>query len=248
MELILYRHTRNCIPKKIERSAIAFFELTIVLAGTVTYLINGETVSLTAGDAVFIGSGTERERPEVNTTADYVSFNFHFAPDTPVNLPVKIEAALNNEIKLFLVCADEILSKHYPNADEQIAKILDCILTNIKATLTRAEEHPLVSKIKDFLMERLSEKVTLKKIGEITYFSPVYCDVVFKRETGKSMIDFLLDARIEEAKKLLSDGTLPLQKISEYVGFDDYNYFSRTFKKRTGYTASEYRKAFLFDS
>ena len=56
------------------------------------------------------------------------------------------------------------------------------------------------------------------------------------------MIDYLLQIRMEAAKRLLSEGSFALGAVAEAVGFDDYNYFSRVFKKRTGYTPTEYKK------
>ena len=57
-----------------------------------------------------------------------------------------------------------------------------------------------------------------------------------------SIIEYVLKERIAMAKSLLMEGSLPLTKISEMVGFSDYNYFSRTFKKQTGYTPLAYKK------
>jgi two-component system response regulator YesN len=93
-----------------------------------------------------------------------------------------------------------------------------------------------------YLHSNFSKKVTLNDIGKLTFFSPNYCENIFKRETGRSVIDYLLEIRMEEAKKLLAEGVLSLGDVSETVGFEDYNYFSRVFKKRTGYTPSEYKK------
>lgn len=50
--------------------------------------------------------------------------------------------------------------------------------------------------------------------------------------------------RIRRAKQLLKDPELPVSKICYYVGFTDYNYFSRVFKKEEGMTCTEYRKMF----
>ena len=244
MELVYYRHNKNIRPKPLERKSIFFNELKIVLDGIVIYSVNDEKIVLNAGDAVYIESGGTRARPNTDETADYVSFNFQ--TDTPIELPQKISNALTGEVKLLIACADEIQRKYYSDSDRQIAGILQCIVGNIKSNLCDTKESWLVRYIKQYLNRNLSQKITLENIGRETFFSPVYCDIVFKRETGFSIIAFLLDLRVNEAKKLLSDGTLSLQKIAETVGFDDYNYFSRTFKKHTGYTPNEYRKLFLF--
>ena len=115
-----------------------------------------------------------------------------------------------------------------------MSHLLGCLLVNLKNNLKRQSTHPLVEKIKIYLHENISEKITLSDIFRHTFFSAIYCDSVFKRETGRS-IDYLLDKRINGAKQLLTEGTLSLQQVSESVGFTDYNYFCRTFKKRTGY-------------
>jgi YesN/AraC family two-component response regulator len=48
--------------------------------------------------------------------------------------------------------------------------------------------------------------------------------------------------KMEFAKRWLIENSLTLREISEKLGFNDYNYFSRTFKKRTGITPFNFRK------
>jgi two-component system response regulator YesN len=61
---------------------------------------------------------------------------------------------------------------------------------------------------------------------------------------GRSIVDYIIEKRVEEAKKLILLDTMSLRIISDTVGFSDYNYFARTFKKRSGYTPLEYKKKF----
>lgn len=68
-----------------------------------------------------------------------------------------------------------------------------------------------------------------------------YLSNVFKRETGMTIVDYLIELRIKEAKKLLSDNRYKMYQISELVGYGDYAYFSQLFKKHTGLTLSEYK-------
>lgn len=63
---------------------------------------------------------------------------------------------------------------------------------------------------------------------------------------GKSIIDYVIDEKMKEAKKLIIEG-MNFTKIAETLGFDDYNYFSRTFKRRVSYTPSQYKKS-IFSS
>lgn len=77
--------------------------------------------------------------------------------------------------------------------------------------------------------------------AEIGY-SPNYCDTIFKKQMGVSIINYAIKAKIEKAKLLISENILSLPDIAFSLGFDDYNYFSRTFKKHCGYSPLKFKK------
>ena len=120
--------------------------------------------------------------------------------------------------------------------------LLACLLSVFEDKAKSEAFSPLTRRIIDYLHTHMKEKITLEDISRITFFSPVYCDSVFKRDMGRSIIDYLLHERIKEAKKSLLEGSLSLPAVASSVGFYDYNYFVRVFKKRTGYTPTAYRK------
>ena len=66
---------------------------------------------------------------------------------------------------------------------------------------------------------------------------------LYKKETGRSLMDYLLDARIQKAKELLMQpGKYKVYEICELVGYSDYAYFSKVFKKQTGMTPKHFQK------
>jgi transcriptional regulator GlxA family with amidase domain len=67
----------------------------------------------------------------------------------------------------------------------------------------------------------------------------------FKIATGLSLIDYLQNLRVEEAKRLLEGGEMPVDVISFDVGYEDPSFFRRLFKRRTGLTPSQYRRMFM---
>lgn len=67
---------------------------------------------------------------------------------------------------------------------------------------------------------------------------------LFKRCTGKSPKNYILEMRIKRASELLENTDLPIQKVGEETGFTDQNYFSRIFKKYKGVSPFNYRKSF----
>ena len=66
----------------------------------------------------------------------------------------------------------------------------------------------------------------------------------FKAATGSTLIEYLQNLRIEEAKRLLETGKTPVDDISSKAGYEDPSFFRRLFKRLTGLTPSQYRRMF----
>jgi transcriptional regulator GlxA family with amidase domain len=66
----------------------------------------------------------------------------------------------------------------------------------------------------------------------------------FKAATGTTLMDYVQNLRIEEAKRLLETGTTPFDDIAAEVGYENPGFFRRLFKRRTGLTPLDYRRMF----
>jgi len=66
----------------------------------------------------------------------------------------------------------------------------------------------------------------------------------FKAATGATLIEYIQNLRIEEAKTLLETGKMPVDDISVAVSYEDISFFRRLFKRLTGLTPSHYRRMF----
>ena len=100
----------------------------------------------------------------------------------------------------------------------------------------------LVEKILDILREKASSinNVNLKEISYDTGYSISYIKTRFKKEVGKSIVQFFIDMKIDKAKQLLSHNDNSINEISDILGFSSVQYFCRLFKQRTGMTPSNY--------
>jgi AraC-like DNA-binding protein len=170
--------------------------------------------------------------------AEYISFNFYDV--IPRLLPTHFIDAVSAEIKMLLTVCDEIFLKHV-DWPHKIDKALELIFYLLEDRYASIDENPTTATIKRFIKNNLKNKLTLYDIARHVGYSPCHCDTLFKKETGYSIIKYLVNERICEAKRLLEEGTLSLKNIAESVGFEDYNFFSRTFKKFTGRTPTEYK-------
>ena len=243
LKLIYSRHNNTETASVITPQAIPYCELTLVIKGRLDYYVDGTHVPLCDGDAVFITTGQKRARRAPDKVCDYVSFNFE--PMGEVHLPTLINSAVHTEELLLVAALDKINARYYPDNEEKMGHLVALLLALLEDRVKMQNYSELTRSIMAHVHKNFRQKISLDDISRLTFFSPVYCDTVFKRETGHSITDYIIDKRIDEAKKLLMSQSNKLSSISESVGFNDYNYFSRVFKKRTGYTPSEYRNMML---
>ena len=73
--------------------------------------------------------------------------------------------------------------------------------------------------------------------------NPEYLTKLFKKNTGFTLKEYIVNEKMESAKILLSTTTLPVTLISGHVGYGNYSNFTRSFKQLVGCTPMEYRKA-----
>lgn len=99
-----------------------------------------------------------------------------------------------------------------------------------------------VNRAKEYLTSNYMNDVTLEKVANKLNVSIYYLSRIFKRETGKSFIDYLTQIRMNEAKRLLKETDMSIKEITYKAGYNNQTYFSTVFKKETGVSASDFRK------
>ena len=93
----------------------------------------------------------------------------------------------------------------------------------------------------DYIMEHYREGVTLRQVAADCHVNTSYLGQIFRKETGSAFTDYVNALRIQEASKLLGDPTLKVYEIAEQVGFTDYHYFLKIFRKVTGKSPTDLR-------
>lgn len=71
--------------------------------------------------------------------------------------------------------------------------------------------------------------------------TPAYLSTVFRQTVGVNLSVYITTLRIDYAKKLLSDMNYSISDVAQVVGYADSHYFAKLFKKKTGFTPSEFR-------
>ncbi len=95
-----------------------------------------------------------------------------------------------------------------------------------------------------YLRKNLYTDISLDIIADEVGMSPQHLSRIFKGKYGKTIGEYITDHRMNYAKYLLSGSDNSIKDISHKTGYSDQNYFTRVFKKYTGYTPSRYKELF----
>ncbi|MGG3508717.1 response regulator [Paenibacillus lautus] len=102
--------------------------------------------------------------------------------------------------------------------------------------------HPEVQKILQYIHEHYEQDITVKSMSGYVMMGENYVSALFKKKTGRTLIHYLHQVRVDKAIAYLLQTDLPVHEISLRVGFVNDNYFIKIFKRLTGFTPSKYRQ------
>lgn len=88
---------------------------------------------------------------------------------------------------------------------------------------------------------QLTKELSLRQIAAALELNPSYLSNLFKKETGRTITEFVCMRRMDEAANLLRNTNMQIQDVAVYSGIPDANYFTKLFKKHMGCTPAEYR-------
>lgn len=115
------------------------------------------------------------------------------------------------------------------------ARILSSNSSNHHAALTQRAQ--------DYIRQHYREKITLSDIASGLNVSVSQLKLVFREQAGTSVIGYLTDLRMREAKRLIRENQYNFTQIADIVGYESIYYFSSRFKQLTGMTPTEYARS-----
>lgn len=152
--------------------------------------------------------------------------------------------AFRNE---FMQMAHYVLHKNGLNAVELLKGRDGLLLNDQPRSLPQLEEealqvagiihnelhqnHSVIRRIQYYITEHLSEPITREQLASYVHLNPAYLSRLFKREIGESITDYILNTRMSLAKDLITTSTLPISDIAKTLGYYNFSYFSKMFRK-----------------
>ena len=196
-----------------------------------------------------------RPTPEVGWDEYWVSFSGEIidrlveegiiSPKNPI-----IQTGLNDTILHYYLAVLDRVKTEPPGYQQLIAADVFAILG---AAISSGQDHPnwsenakLVRKAKFAMEQTTDELVNIEELAATCHLSVAQFRRIFKQQVGMPPYQYYLQVRINNAKELLRNSSLPIQRISHMLHFENPFQFSRTFKEKTGLAPSQWRKRMSF--
>ena len=105
-----------------------------------------------------------------------------------------------------------------------------------------------VRKCIDYIYDNLHKNLSIKDIAELFNLNPSYLSKLFLKETGTTIKDFVINAKIQTAKNMLKYSEFSYLDISLALGFSSQSAFISVFKKVTGITPKKYKEEYYMNN
>ena len=206
-----------------------------------------------AGDTLFNPAGTMHRdvfKPDDELEIFFMLFSWEHGNDFFSKVKndslKKVTSETHSEIKRIfdIMRYDTGFSKmDCPIANSRLMNILLIIYRDIvyPCDITaRSKQQLLVGKAKNYIDRFFRNPINLKDVADYLQVSPSYLSRIFSHESDFSLVEYLTEVRINEAKKMLLDGRYIVADIAQMVGYKDSNYFSKIFKSHVGCPPRKY--------
>lgn len=107
----------------------------------------------------------------------------------------------------------------------------------------KALDRLCLSRVTDFIEEHLDQTLHLGDLARVAHMSQFHFSRCFKRSTGKTVHQFVLERRIARARSLLAGTALPLPEVAVRVGLPSHGHFTTVFRQQVGSTPGQYRRS-----
>lgn len=107
--------------------------------------------------------------------------------------------------------------------------------------MSDSSDKSVIRDIIRYIQQNYNKDVSINTLASHVHLAPTYMCILFKKEKGVSINDYITQYRIEHAKRLLRDRKLKLYEVASMIGYQDANYFAKVFRKLTGVIPSQYR-------
>ena len=245
-----------------------FIEIVYILSGKGVQTVDGKTYDVRRGDMLFINYGSVHGFV-LEENSSYI--NICFSPETVGENIITSSNAFSilsltafNELRceegggritfsgkergevedVLAAMLREYKEKKYA-WDTVVGNYLNVLITYMlrktEVGVEASETDETWQALAEYIDENLQSRLTLSALAGKCFYNPSYFSRVFKEKFGMSLVEYITRKRLAYAVKLLSEGELSVDEISEAAGFSDRSGFYHAFSKYIGGSPSDFR-------
>ncbi len=241
-------------------------EFIYIQSGTMDYNVNGEIITLKAGQGIFVnarqlhyGFSSEHKdcefycvllHPMLLCTSQLIDREFvspilsdHSLSYIFLNNHIAWQQQILTELETIYHCKDKATAPlHIQNSFYHIWVLLTENALKVRRAKKQDRNLSILKDMLSFIHRNYAEKITLDDIAKSGNVSKSTCLVIFKKYLKDTPTNYLIGYRLKQAIKLLKAGELTVTEIAFEVGFGGVSYFAETFRKNYGSSPSEYKQ------
>jgi two-component system response regulator YesN len=133
------------------------------------------------------------------------------------------------------------IKEHAETIQELHAYLCCSVHAALSAEDTRKSSF-ICKRITNYIQNQYADKqLSVQSIADAVFLTPTYISCLFKKETGQTIGQYLLEYRLKKAEEFLRNPQYKIYQIADMVGYADAHYFARLFRKQTGLKPSDFR-------
>lgn len=238
----------------------SFLEILFVVDGRGVVEIEGLPFNIVKNDIVIYNANVnhfEYSNSEEPLEVDFIAFEKIKLKDLPPNciLPQNANCIFNASPSaatlkvLFDLIRDEITEKNefyariVTDASRALLMYVFRVISLTLNTATLLNKDNILNIVLPYIEKHFLSNISLSDIAQECFVNKYYLSHVFAESFGMSVGQYVRSKRVELAEKYILETDQPVADIAAQCGFSDPAYFDRLFKKATGFTPLQYRKA-----
>ena len=231
----------------------SLFQWYCVIYGNVNLIWDHQSHTLQQDDSILISPGVMRAPKYHNKSIGYFYVLFENHHLVLNNLVLKI-VPIPNDLRFDLNTLINEINKPGENTYDFVEALLTRLLIGLErktkphnhsenlSNLSIQTENEVFNQMDAFLRRNLYKDISRKDLSEVFHISASHLARIFRNTSGMTISKRLLQLRIDRAKQLLLESSLPISEISLQVGYTNFSHFTKIFRRFTGITPSDYRR------
>jgi YesN/AraC family two-component response regulator len=138
----------------------------------------------------------------------------------------------------------DFLEKPLPDLDHLTGAVARALAAHPpRRSEAPAPKDAFATQVLAYLEAHLADGISLKDVAEAFGYSPAHLTALVRQATGRAVMPWLVELRMQRAKQLLADTDLSVTEVASAVGLGDPSYFSRQFRQAIGMPPLAWREA-----